>query len=69
MKVWEMRQVMKPQLRDEAMAEEVMMEEWGHMSKGAIIDKVRTKEFVRIFVVEAILTPPSPPSPRRSARP
>ncbi|GMH95515.1 hypothetical protein TL16_g13177 [Triparma laevis f. inornata] len=43
MKVWEMRQVMKPQLRDEAMAEEVMMEEWGHMSKGAIIDKVRTK--------------------------
>mmetsp|Transcript_28754 Transcript_28754/g.54282 ORF Transcript_28754/g.54282 Transcript_28754/m.54282 type:complete len:599 (+) Transcript_28754:58-1854(+) len=40
MKVWEMRQVMKPQLRDEALAEEVMMEEWGHMTKGAIIDKI-----------------------------
>ena len=31
---------MKPQLRDEAMAEEIMEEEWGHMTKGALLDKV-----------------------------
>ena len=64
MKVWEMRQVMRPQLRDEALAEEVrlgkarpgrqianeiltisppfqiMTDEWGHMTKGALLDKV-----------------------------
>mmetsp|Transcript_9988 Transcript_9988/g.20389 ORF Transcript_9988/g.20389 Transcript_9988/m.20389 type:complete len:557 (+) Transcript_9988:97-1767(+) len=56
MKIFEMRQKMKDQLQDEQRNEELMLEEWGHMTHGMTLERVvpNMKEQVKIrkFFVE-----------------
>ena len=40
MKIFEMKQKMKDQLQDESRNEELMLDEWGHMSKGTSLERV-----------------------------
>ncbi len=40
MKIFEMKEVMRPQLAAEEMNNSIMLEEWGHMSQGSVLDNI-----------------------------